>query len=270
MNIIDCLGSYLIASNVREESTKDKKFYVSDMGKCHRVRFLKRKGITSEFPLHVYHKMKQGNDLHAIGYEALNAQGFLLGSEEEVENEHFKGRLDGRVSVNPKNPEELMKGGEMAIFDWKLTNPWNIKKYDMGGSDNEENILQVLTYVKMKKVTMPDLLDLALLGYINHDPGARTSLVFGLSRVYRLIPLYEKKIEQDMEAMINYWVDNKIPPCTCPAWMRDYNSFLPLCMASETKLKKILVFISKGNKFITTNNTLFIVDKKGERKVIKI
>ena len=55
MNIAKKLEKYLVLSKQYEDKGhKGKKFYLSDAGKCERVRFLKRKGVKTEFAPHVY------------------------------------------------------------------------------------------------------------------------------------------------------------------------------------------------------------------------
>lgn len=263
MKISESIEKYLIASNIREESSKPKKFYVSDMGKCQRIRFLKRKGIKTEMTTYVYWIFAMGNMIHDFGYKALEAQGLLLASEETLEIEHFVGRFDGKV----KN--DL---GTRSVFDFKSAGKFAIKKA-MAGADNDENIAQILTYVMLGRKTDKELSDSGIIVYINKEPGDLIPQI-AFDREYHLTSIREKQLTTEMDIMINFWLENKIPPCTCPGWMKNYNSYLPFCLMTGKDIEKYLKKInnSKNQKIISTKQSIIEItvdsDGKEEREEV--
>ncbi len=261
MKIADAINAYLVASNLREESTKPKKFYISDMGKCQRTRWLKRKGVSTELTPYVYWIFAMGNMIHDFGYKALEAQSLLLSTEETIEEEHWVGRYDGTVT-----PKELPR-----LFDFKSTGQYAIKKA-MAGADNEENISQILTYVMQKLKMKAKISESGVLVYMNKEPNDLIPVV-AYEREYHLTSTRAKLLQDEMDKMVDYWVSDKIPPCTCPGWMRNYNSFLPFCLMEEKNIKKYLPLLGHGTKVISTKQsvlTQIIGDEKSRKEVFHL
>lgn len=251
MKISSAIEKYLIASNLREESTKEKKFYISDMGKCQRMRWLKRKGIKTELTTYVYWIFAMGNMIHDFGYKALEAQGLLLATEETMETDHFVGRFDGKVKTD---------SDKRAIFDFKSAGGYAFKKA-INGADNEENISQILTYVmlQLKLKTDPLLSDSGIIVYLNKEPGDAIPKI-SHDMEYHLTSMREKSLNAEMDVMTDYWLKDKIPACTCPGWMRNYNSYLPFCLMSEKDIRKyLLVMRAEGKKVISTKQSIITV-----------
>lgn len=252
-NIGKAIERYLITSRLREEDPfKKKKFYVSDMGKCHRMRFLKRKGITSEYDNFVYWTFQLGDLIHDFGYKALEAQGLLLATEEYVNiGEHFTGRYDGKLSNGNDLP---------TIFDFKSANPWKLMKIEQGGDTDEENAMQVMTYVKFILKEKPgSISEIGTVVYINKEPSEKTTTTIAYSKDFHL-SLWESKIDEDMNKMIKYWELDVLPPCTCPGWMKAYNSFQPLCESDEPIIRGYLKAIKDGKKVVCTKKGVEIKD----------
>jgi hypothetical protein len=258
MKISDSIQAYLTAKNLREQSFKERKFYVSDMGKCQRTRFLKRKGFSTELTPFVYWIFEMGNMIHDFGYKALEAQGLLLSTEESVGTDHFSGRYDGTVN----NSE-----GKPAIFDFKSSGGYAFKKA-MAGADNEENISQILTYVLIKRKIDKKLSDSGILVYINKEPKDDIPKI-AHDMEYHLTSMREKSLQKEMDTMVEFWLTDKIPPCTCPSWMKAYNSFLPFCSMEEKDIKKYLLMLKgEGKRIISTKNSIIAIgiDKDGKDK----
>lgn len=254
INISEAFEKYLISSRIHADNPdKVRKFYVSDMGKCMRMRFLKRKGIGTQFDNFVYWTFQLGDLIHEFGYKALEAQGLLISTEEFVDiNEHFTGRYDGKIKY--KKP---------TIFDFKSANPWKIKKLEEGGEDGAEDAMQVLVYVMYELKKDPALSEDGVVLYINKEPSEKVTKTLTVARTYHL-SLWEKKIKADMDKMIEYWENDIIPPCTCPGWMKPYNSYLPFCQMSETEIRKNLTLIKKGKKIISTKSEIIVGEYKTE------
>lgn len=258
MEIAKAVQSYISGNRVRESRSKKRRFYLSDMSKCFRVRWLKRKGIGSEFAPHVNWLFQIGDLYHDFVYKALEAQGRLLASEDYVETDHFIGRYDGIVK------DEEGK----AVLDIKSAPAYKIQRV-IKGEDDEESIAQVLSYQMLLMEGEHKDLKKAIILYVNKEPGDRVPFDF-VEKHYRLTSWRKRKLKEEMDIMVKYWKGNKIPPCTCPAWMKPYNSYLPLCQMEETGIKKILKDLKKGKKFITTKTALYLLEGKKRREVTKI
>lgn len=258
MKISDAIQSYLKTSFDRDESVGSKKFYLSDMGKCPRTRWLKRKGVTTEFEPHVYWILQLGNLIHDYGYKALESQGLLLQAEDYVETDHFIGRFDGLV----KN------GNKKSVFDFKSTGSYKMSKV-MGGEDDEENISQLLSYVLLLQQTKPDISETAYAVYLNKEPSNKVPINF-IEKEYHLTSWRAKQLQEEMDQLVEFWVKDKIPPCKCPGWMKPYNAFQPLCSASEADIKKYLKHLDKGKKLVSTNHSLCLVEEDKRTELLKI
>lgn len=250
--VSSALLRYIEASNIREESTRERKFYMSDMGKCLRTRFLKRKGITSRPKPSSWMFFFLGQALHDEGFKGLNAQGVLLATEQEIELEHFRGRYDGKVK----------HAGKPTIFDFKSTSAKNFYRLQKGGADSEETLMQLFTYVKFEMQKDPKLSNVGIISYINKDPSPILTEDLFLDKVYVLERRIEQKIEEDMNTIIDYWLKDKIPPCTCASWMSPaFNAFYCVCQMTEAKVNKLLTAMAGGKKVEVATDTIFIDGK---------
>ncbi len=257
MKIVDAMNEYLVSSFDKVETNKKRKYYMSDMGKCERMRFLKRKGITGKFEPHVYWILQLGNILHDYGYKALESKGLLLESEERIETPHFSGRYDGIVPAGKKK----------APFDFKSTGVWKMKKA-MSGEDDEQAIKQVLSYtMHLQESGRDDIGNTAFIVYINKEPGNKMPYAF-FQREYHLTSWRKKQLKEEQTKMVDYWEKDKLPRCTCPSWMKPYNSFKPLCDMPDIKVKKILKGVEKGKKYMTSNSVLSIIKDGKEKEVL--
>lgn len=260
MDIANSLQDYLTSSFENKEEKVAKKFYLSDTGKCLRMRFLKRKGVSAEFDPYVYWTLQMGNILHEYGYKVLEANGMLLQAEEYIDTEHFSGRYDGTV----KN-EELNK---KSVFDFKSANEYKFRKV-MAGEEDEDYIKQLLSYVMLLQESgNKDISNTAYIVYLNKDASKRLPVAFFQKEVH-LTSWRKRQLKEDMDSLVSYWLKDKIPPCTCPSWMKDYNAYLPLCQMKESGIKEVIKYMKAGNKIITTNTKLYRVDGENKKKEIK-
>lgn len=262
MKIATAIENYLVASNLREESQlKERKFYVSDMGKCQRTRWLKRKGISTQLTPYVYWIFAMGNMIHDYGYKALEAQGILLQTEEAIETEHWSGRYDGKIKTDTLP----------TPFDFKSAGQYAIKKA-MAGAENEENIAQVLTYVMLLLDKGEKITESGILAYMNKEPNDLIPVV-AFDREYHLTNTRRKALKEEMDKMIDFWVADKIPPCTCPSWMRNYNSYLPFCLMAEKEIKKYLTLLKNGTMVISSKQSVFthpVGESKSKKEVFHL
>lgn len=256
MDIAEALQSYLISSNLHESSGKEKKFYLSDMGKCMRMRFFKRKGVETEFEPYVNWILQMGNLYHDFGYKALESQGLLLEAEDYVKSEHFIGRYDGVIKYNDTK----------APFDFKSIGAYKLKKI-MAGEEDEDNIAQVLSYTMFLREIRKDIGDTSFVVYINKEPSDKLPVAF-FQREYHLTSWREKQLKEEMDKLVNFWQDDKIPPCTCPSWMKDYNSFQPICGATTIEVTKYLKLLEDGKKLLSNKKSLYVIEEE-KRKELK-
>lgn len=243
--VVSAVKNYLEASRKSDDLSHEKKepkFYVSDLGKCLRMRWLKRKGIKGEYNWETYYTFEHGNFIHTLGYKAFEAAGILEASEQTIGNEHFSGRYDGKLRHN----------GKIYMFDFKSTNPYVLKRITGGGADNVENIMQVLAAIAFEKITNPkvDLEDVGAVIYWNKLPSDKIEPRIIHTKEYHF-SIYKEEIEADMKKIVDYWLADKIPPCTCASWSTaQYNSFYTLCRMPEKEIRKYLGYIKAGNSVI--------------------
>lgn len=253
--------NYLMSSKAIDAAShekSEKKYYLSDMGKCHRMRWLKRKGISSEFDKHVNWIFQIGQMYHDYIYKALEAQGMLLEAEEVILTDHFSGRFDGIVKD---------KEGK-SVLDIKSIVGYGLEQIIKGG-EKEENIAQVLSYLMLMRDQGRKDLTKAVLLYVNKEPNDKNPTMF-LQRSFYLTKPREEKVRAEMDKMIGYWVNDVVPPCTCPAWMKNYNAYEPLCSAPEKKIREVLKLAQTRN-IITTKKGLYSMLPDGtDRKDLHI
>lgn len=241
-----------------EHTPKERKFYVSDMGKCFRTRFLKRKGISGEYGFETYYTFALGDFIHDLGYKALEAADMLIATEQRLEDEHFVGKYDGKVRYQ----------GKEIMFDFKSTNPYVMKRITSGAGDNTENIMQVLTYIYFERKINPKINDTGALVYFNKLPSAKIDPTIIKVKEYHY-NTYKKLIEEDMKKILDYWLTDKIPPCTCPSWsMQQYNSYYMFCRMDEKEIKKYLAMLKAGN--IVSSDGYKINVQKSEGKEVEL
>lgn len=247
-------------------STKTKKFYISDMGKCMRTRWLKRKGVEGG-PLepHVYWILKIGDMYHDFVYGLWEQAGLLVMSETYVENEDFVGRFDGVTYTED--------GVNLQVADIKSAKPYTIEK-----SDNDENVAQLLTYVHFirngwfRDMPAPDLLEKlkqirqAQLIFLNKEPGDKAPYI-AKPKTFTYTDLRREKIEEEMSTLVGYWKRDEVPPCTCPAWQKRtgslYNQFYHFCSANPTQVKEWSRRLEDG-RLITSKEGVTAISSTGE------
>lgn len=256
--IASVLEEYLATSREHESSGKKKKFYLSDMGKCMRMRWFKRKGVEAEYDPFVNWIFAMGDLIHDFGYRALEAKGVLLEAESCVENDDFIGRYDGLV----KN------GAKKSPFDFKSAGSFKMSKV-MKGDDDEENISQVLSYAYLLRQSRKDISDSSFVVYVNKEPSEKVPTIF-FEREYHLTTWRIKQLEEEMAKITDYWQKEKVPPCSCPSWMKDYNSYQPLCGASDKEIDKYLALLKAGKRLISTKKALYLVDGDSRKELKKL
>lgn len=256
--IVKAWEDHLVASRSSTSevphSEKVRKFYVSDMGKCLRMRYLKRKGIKGLYGAEAYYTFAHGDFIHNLIYKSFESAGILHSLEQKVETEHFSGRYDGKITYE----------GKTLMFDGKSTNPYVMKRIQAGAGDNRENIMQTLAYM-MIDPEAKDLDDRGVVVYVNKLPSDKVCPTIILPKIYHL-ELYRKDIQEDMDTIVDYWNQDKIPPCTCPSWSTQrYNSFWQFCKMGEKDIKKHLDYIKAGKLVTSDGYTINVEDEENHQ-----
>lgn len=129
------------------------KFRLSDAGKCRLMRFYKRQGkpATNTLTPDVLLQMQAGNLLHAYIERAAQEMGYLVASEEKLEDEHRIGHFD-MIVRNPQDEDEQI------LYDIKTIT--NKKAYYMlknGNQADAQHVAQVVSYASMYPGDIDDL-----------------------------------------------------------------------------------------------------------------
>lgn len=199
-----------------------------------------------------------GNILHDYGYKALESKGLLLEAEDSFETEHFKGRFDGIV----KNEKEK------SLFDFKSAGAWKINKY-VAGNDDETNIAQVLVSVMLLRQEGKDINKTGFVIYLNKEPSDKAPFAF-VQKEYHLTTRREEQLQEEMDKLINYWIKEKLPPCTCPGWMKNYNSYLPFCNGSDVEVKGYLKHLGDDCQLVSSNKVITLIDGDSKKELKKL
>lgn len=259
MELTKAITDYITADRKREPSKrKTRKFYISDMGKCFRMRWLKRKGIETEFAPKVHWIFLLGNLIHEFVYKALEAQGLLLEAEDYVGDDNWSGRYDCIVDT---------KDGPVPA-DIKSANEWKFMKV-MDGQEDEQSVAQVLTYLLFlrEKKKYKDISS-AMILYVNKGVKKVDQVFF--EKKFHLTKWREDKLREEMGTLVEYWETDKVPPCTCPKWMKNYNAFQPLCQAKPEVIKVVLDYLGNDKRIVTTKSATFLLDGDKRKEILKV
>lgn len=253
-----------ISSSLR----KDRKFYISDMNKCFRMRWLKRKGIDSEFSKedkYVNWLMQIGNLYHDYAYEAFTWANLLVDAEGTVEDDHFKGRFDA-ILKDTDDSGKIKKPEKLVLVDIKSSNEWRFKK-SLEGENDMNYIMQLLTYVYMlRKGEYPNIKKAGLF-LINKGPSEKVPHI-SLELNYMLTKKHEKDIKDEMDKLIEFWEKDILPPVTAKGWERQqkYNNYYPFYNLEESKTRKIIELAQDPDNKVIAMKDDVILETKGELK----
>lgn len=174
------------------------KFHISDAGKCYRERFYKRLGVeptrTIETP--ALRKMLAGDAGHEKLQYLLRRYGKLFLAESELETEHIKGHPDG-----------VIKNGVKALLEIKTIEKWGMGYIKKTGAKREHK-LQMFTYWSLLRKELKDL-DNAVLTYVKREDFESVDFNFIWS------PEILDQVHQEWNPLVDYWLQGKLPPCTC-------------------------------------------------------
>lgn len=196
------------------------KFRLSDAGKCRLMRYFKRQGkpATNTMAPDVLLQMQAGNMLHAYIERAAHETGYLIASEEKLEDEHRIGHFDLIV----RNP---MDGDEQILYDIKTIT--NKKAYYMakdGKQADAQHIAQLVSYAQMS----PVIIDKLRIAYVIRD-------TLDITEAPVSLPEHEDDVISDWAILISAW-NAQTPPAANPeAWECRYCSYASDCPQSTRR-----------------------------------
>ncbi len=208
-NFVELLGEKIRKDNTNQVRDNTK-FHISDMGRCYRMRFLKRLGMVGEpYNDRVLRVFAVGTILHEWLQEQAEQMGVLVGKEIRVENANWIGHADAIIQTD----------GYKVLYDFKTVNSRKFTYLARGESD-EHYILQLLTYlVFLQGGEHKDLQDARLL-YISKD-----DLRLHQPR-YHLTDERKDAIMLDMATMEKHWEEQTLP-LRCEGWESKYCTYCP-------------------------------------------
>ena len=250
-NIAEIIIENLASGDKDYVPSKTRRFYISDMGKCARMRWVKRHGVSTEFEPHVRWILQIGKIYHDYIYKVLEEKGLVVAQEERLGNDHFSGRFDLLLKIP----------GGFAVADAKSAGAYKINMI-VNGQDDLWPMKQVLTYqMFIEDYTEYTKVKKSIIIYANKEPGDKSATTF-VQRDYLLTPEIRKELQKEMDDLVNHWEKKTVPQCTCPGWYKPYNNYMPFCNADVKTVKKVLKNLKKG-KVITTKKDVRLIDEKG-------
>lgn len=194
------------------------KFRASDAGKCHRMRYWKRQGKEGkqDIPFEVHMALQTGNLLHAFIQYALGEMGVLFASEQELKDHHRIGHLDAII----RN-----RDAEYILYDFKTIGGKQMYYLKQDLKPKPEHIHQVLTYQQIYINTESGKqeyvsIDKCVIGYISRD----TMEILELP-----VPENFHVVNDDWQALIDYWERQEMPPMTRSGWECKYCQYNADC-----------------------------------------
>lgn len=243
------LDSYL-EDNRRAEGQKfkDRKYYISQMGRCQRMRWIHRKGVESEFDIKALRVFKVGDMFHDFMYKVLEDRQVLLEAEGYVMNDHFVGRYDALVSFK----------GEPILIDFKTISSYKWR-FLLKGEEDEHYIRQLLTYTMLINEEGKYKLTKAGIAYINKE---KLEMIM---KYYPLTNWRKKQIQEEIDKMTKFWVQDKIPPCSCLSWEKNYSSYPLFCEMTDKEIRSILQLMKKDKVLTSYEDKITLTDSKTKK-----
>ena len=187
------------------------KFNVSDAGRCHLMRFWKRKAekVKADFDERAYRIFEVGHIFHGFIQDILGKKGDLLARELRVEDEHRAGIIDAIVQSN----------GKVILYDFKTVHSrkffWIKKEADL------HYHYQAATYTSMVKVKPTGFsIDETRICYISKD-----------DLLIKEVPVFitDKQLVADWNPLIAAWTTNTEPEKNPMSWECKYCNYIAHC-----------------------------------------
>jgi CRISPR/Cas system-associated exonuclease Cas4 (RecB family) len=190
------------------------KFRLSDAGKCRLMRYFKRQGqpVTNTLTPDVLLQMQAGNILHAYIERAAHEMGYLVASEEKLEDEHRIGHFDMII----KAPTD---DAGLVLYDIKTIT--SKKAYYMakdGKHADPQHVAQVVSYAQM----YPEKLDRLRIAYVIRDTLDIQEAPISLSE-------HEDDVNADWAILISAWTTQTPPAANPQSWECGYCPYKQDC-----------------------------------------
>lgn len=190
------------------------KFRLSDAGKCRLMRYFKRQGkpATNTLTPDVLLQMQAGNMLHAYIERAAHEMGYLVASEEKLEDEHRIGHFD--MIIKDYN-------GSRGHILYDIKTITSKKAYYMakdGKYADPQHVAQVVSYAQM----YPETLDGIRIAYVIRDTLDIQEAPISLSE-------HEDDVIADWAILISAWTTQTPPAANPQAWECGYCPYKQDC-----------------------------------------
>lgn len=191
---------------------EDRKFRMSDAGKCRLMRYWKRQGKEGLKPnANGLRVMEAGNLLHAWLNHVLEAMHVLALGEQELEDDHRIGHLDAIVQ----------DGKHSILYDFKTISSkkaYYQAKNGWGVDDN--HAYQLVTYSDALPISQ---VDEARIAYINRDTMEIVELPVDL------FSFYQETVRKDWRILIEAWEAKQEPTANAEYWECNYCRYNESC-----------------------------------------
>lgn len=203
-------------------STENPKFRVSDAGKCHLMRYWKRKGIepTDEPDVRAKRVFEVGHVFHNWLQAILRRNGCLVEEEFEVEDTHRKGHVDAIVMT----PEGLI------LYDFKTVHS---RKFNYLNNEIDKHYIhQIVTYYMMLPFGVEDI----RLAYISKDDLRIQEM--SIIREFEFEKILQETVD-DWDKLIIAWETGQEPEPNPETWECRYCIYRSRCNPQEQKQETI-------------------------------
>ena len=202
--------------------SENRKFRMSDAGRCHLYRYWKRQGKEIPMPMpDALLTMEAGNVMHAWIAAACESAGYLIETEGELEDQHRIGHFDLLLDMS----------GDLVLADVKTISSkkmFTMKKYR--NPPDWHHIAQLMTYWDSLTDESPILnedekIDKTLICYVNRD-NWNEFLEIDIERT----PLLLAAVQDDWEDLTAAWESGKYPKANpTNEWECKYCPFKAIC-----------------------------------------
>lgn len=203
-----------LSVGTHDPARDNSKFRLSDAGKCRLMRYFKRQGqpVSSALTPDVLLQMQAGNLIHAYIERAAHEMGYLVASEDKLEDEHRIGHFDMILKV----PSE---DAGLILYDIKTIT--SKKAYYMAQDDkyaDPQHVAQVVSYAQM----YPGQLDWLRIAYVIRDTMEIQEALIGLDE-------HTDDVSADWAILISAW-NTQTPPAANPqSWECRYCPYSADC-----------------------------------------
>lgn len=193
---------------------EERKYRLSDCGKCRLYQYMKRKGTQQqENPARIIRMMSQGNIIHAYLQKVFSEMKVLHSSEESLGNTDFSGHYDVILFTNPRKTEK-------ALYDIKTVG--NRQAYHIQKPDStyplEQHCMQVTAY----SLFLDDQHIECKIAYVEREN-------LGIDEFTVNKAEFEDKVMSEFEILSHHWKVSSPPKSNPKKWECRYCSYGHIC-----------------------------------------